>query len=160
MTEKLALDQSLGNRRAVDLDEGLIQSLAVEENFIRDQLLAGAIFATDHHRGIRAADPLDQLFQTNDHWAFPDDFPPRDAVPIQEIRYLHRTLKLRCLFHHQIDLGHGKRLRHIVKSPRAHALHHRLDTPIRRDHYHDRLGLAVRHPLDKNTPVPVGEFHI
>ena len=160
MTEKLALDECLGNGGAVDLDERFVETLAVEENFVRDEFLAGAVLAGNHHRRVGAADPLDQILQAKNRRAFSDDLAPGDAVAVQKIGHLHRALELGGFFHHQIDLGHGKRLRHIIEGPRTHALDHGFHAAIRRDHHHQRLGLAVGHSFYENPPITIGQFHI
>ena len=61
MTEQLALDQLLGDRRAVDLDEGLVLAERVAVDGASDQLLAGAALAGDQHRGVRRRGPAHRV---------------------------------------------------------------------------------------------------
>ncbi len=59
VAEELRLDQLLGNRRAVDLDEPLAAAQAVAVDRARDELLADAALALDQHGRVgrrRAAD--------------------------------------------------------------------------------------------------------
>ena len=55
VAEQLGLDQLLGDRGAVDLDERLARARAVPMDGARDQLLAGSRFPGDEHRGRRRA---------------------------------------------------------------------------------------------------------
>ncbi len=52
VAEELALEQFARDRRAVDADQRPVAPLARLVDGARDQLLAGAGFAGDHHRGV------------------------------------------------------------------------------------------------------------
>src|SRR5205814_9939602 len=52
MAEELGLDQLLGDRRAIHLDESLAAAQAVAMDRTRDQLLADAALAVNEHRRI------------------------------------------------------------------------------------------------------------
>src|SRR5882724_4758832 len=51
VTEQLALDQRLGDRRTVDGDERTIPPVGQVVDRARDELLAGAALTIDQHRG-------------------------------------------------------------------------------------------------------------
>ena len=158
--EKLALDESFRNGRAVHLNERLAAAIACKKNFIGDEFFTSPIFTTDHHRGIRSADPIDQIPKLNDDWAFTDDLSVGNGRPIEIIRHLCSTLEFRSLLQNQIDLHFGEGLLDVIKRPRAHTLDHRLDRPVGRDHHHQWLVLQMRHPLDKDLPVAIRKLHI
>src|SRR5262245_34323763 len=52
VTEQLALDQLLGNRRAVDLDEGSHAAAALRVNRSSDQFLSGPVLAVDQNAAV------------------------------------------------------------------------------------------------------------
>ena len=60
VAEQLALEQRLGQRAAVDLDERAVRALAEPVDRARDQLLAGAALAGDEHGGVARRDLLDR----------------------------------------------------------------------------------------------------
>jgi hypothetical protein len=61
VAEELALDQVVGNGRAVDRDEGLAGPVAVLPDRARHQLLAGAALAGDHDGDVARRDLADDL---------------------------------------------------------------------------------------------------
>ena len=61
MAKELALEQRLGERSAVDLDEGPFLSLAAVVNGSGDELLAGTTLAPHEDRGVGSRDLLDGL---------------------------------------------------------------------------------------------------
>ncbi len=60
VAEELGLEQGLGDRTAVDRDEGLRRPRALRVDRARDELLAGAGLAADQHRRHAARDLVDQ----------------------------------------------------------------------------------------------------
>ena len=52
VAEQLGLDQLLGHRGAVHLDERALAALALQVDLARDELLAGAVLAGDQHPGV------------------------------------------------------------------------------------------------------------
>ena len=66
VAEELALDQVLGDRRAVDLDERLVAARRVLVQRARDELLAGAALAGDEHGGRRVGDALEHGVELED----------------------------------------------------------------------------------------------
>ena len=61
MTKQLAFHQFFGNRRTIERHKIGISTRRLIMQCLRDQLLAGAGFAIDHHRRRRIRDRLDQL---------------------------------------------------------------------------------------------------
>ena len=61
VAEQLALDQPVGDRGAVDGDEGTLAARPQIVDGPRDQLLAGAALAPDQHRDLRHRDATDGL---------------------------------------------------------------------------------------------------
>jgi hypothetical protein len=60
VTEQLALEQRLGERRAVDRDERPVRARTVGVDRGRDQLLARSAFAAKEHRRVGRSDPGDE----------------------------------------------------------------------------------------------------
>ena len=63
IAEELALDEVLGDGRAVQLDEDAVAAQALRVDGARDELLAGAGFAIDQHAAIGGRHELDLLAQ-------------------------------------------------------------------------------------------------
>ena len=60
VAEQLGFEQGVGNRRAVDRDEGLLGAAAVTVDKSRQQLLAGARLAGNQHARVGRGEPLGQ----------------------------------------------------------------------------------------------------
>ena len=156
VAEEFAFDKRLGNGGAVDLDERLVGTLAVEENLVGNKLFTRSIFTADHDRGIRPADAVYEIFQAGNGGTASNDLAASDAFTIEKIRDSDRPLKIGGLLENEVDLRHRKRLRQIIKSPRAHAFDNGFDRAIRRDHHHERLVVRVGKAIDKDAPVAIG----
>ena len=76
VAEELALEQGLGDRRAVDRDEGLVAPRRLRVDGARDHLLAGAALAEQQHRGLELRRALDDL----EHLRSCPARPPRSAA--------------------------------------------------------------------------------
>jgi hypothetical protein len=74
MSEELALEKLLRNRRAVHLDERSVGTPAPSMNRTGDQLLADAGLAPDEHGGGRARHALDEGQDVLQRVAAPDEF--------------------------------------------------------------------------------------
>ena len=61
VTEQLGFEEILGDRGAVDRDEGLVLAQLTSVHVAGHHLLAGAALAGDEHRGVRAGDLLGEL---------------------------------------------------------------------------------------------------
>src|SRR5258706_5349594 len=73
VAEELGLDQLLGDRRAVDLDEGALAPRGEGVHRAGHQLLAGAVLALDEHPAARGRGHRDLLAQVLDQRALADD---------------------------------------------------------------------------------------
>ncbi len=74
MAEKLALDETGGDGRAVDLDERGRASVAQPMDCASDELLARSRLAVDENTGVRAGDRLDEREHLLHGVAVTDDF--------------------------------------------------------------------------------------
>ena len=61
VSKQLDFEQVLGQRAAIDRDEGMMLAIAVEMQPARDQLLACAAFALDEDGAVRVRDLVDQV---------------------------------------------------------------------------------------------------
>ena len=104
VSKKLTLDEGFGNGRAVHLDERFVAAIAIEKNFVGNEFFAGSIFTTDHHRGIRSPDSVDQIAKLNDDRAFADDLAIGNTRPIKKIGHLCSALEFRSLLQDQLNL--------------------------------------------------------
>ena len=86
VAEELALEDALGERRTVDRHEEPVAPVARRVDGARDELLAGAGFALDEHRGGRRRHPRDQREDVPNRGAVADDLVPRPGF--LEIRVL------------------------------------------------------------------------
>ena len=80
VAEQLALDDRLGQRREVDLDEGLRGAAAVVVDRRGDELLADAALAADQHRGVALGDLGDQVVDRLHRLGVADDVRGAEAV--------------------------------------------------------------------------------
>ena len=90
VAEELALDELLGDRGAVDLDEGLVLAARVLVERAGDELLARAALAGDEHRRRRVGDALEDGVELGDaRWSVADDAEaraPRRRTPASRRR--------------------------------------------------------------------------
>ncbi len=73
IAEQFGLDQLLGQRRAVDLDEGPFGTRAVRVHRIGNQFLAGAVVAEHQDVGVAAGHRADQFVELEHLLALPHD---------------------------------------------------------------------------------------
>src|SRR4051794_7585692 len=95
VAEDLALEQRLGNRRAVDRHERERRARAQLVDGLRDQLLAGARLAGDQHRRLRRRRLLDHAIHTADAGAVADD--PSEASLLAQLAAQRAHLAERLL---------------------------------------------------------------
>src|SRR3954471_7029269 len=119
VAEQRALDQSFGKRGAVQLDEWSVAPVALGVNRAREQLLAGAGFAFEQHRGARRRGGGDRLQHAADRRAIADDLP---LVAIlhhlfaKPLILLSQTNDLERLVHSKLELLRADWLRDVVDS--------------------------------------------
>src|SRR6202022_822640 len=73
VTEKLILDERIGNGGTVDRDERPVAARRELMNRAREDLLAGARFPLEKHRRIRRRDALNRLRHLHDPRRLADD---------------------------------------------------------------------------------------
>ena len=159
VAEQFALDQLARDRRHVDGDERPLAALAVIVQRARDELLAGARFARDHHRQIGLRQPRDACGR------FPAS---RGERPIER----ERSSLLLCLgalaaalagesaADDRDQLLQIERLWQIFVSA-ALRRRDRGEDSVLRAHHHDRK--IGTHPLDARQQIEgvlVGQHHI
>ena len=79
VTEQLALEERLGERGAVQLDEWTLRAGRSLVQRVRDQLLAGATLAGDQHGRSARRDLIDDLEDALHRWRDAHDVVGRDA---------------------------------------------------------------------------------
>ena len=63
VSEKFALEECLGDRSAVDCDEGFVTPFALIVDLTRDDLFAGPVFTEQEDSKVRIADASDGGFE-------------------------------------------------------------------------------------------------
>ena len=147
--EELALEEVLGDRGAVDVDERAVGPVAHLVHEPGDELLAGAVLAVDQDAGRRRRDLLDDRAHLFEAGALPDHAPRRVGQAVLE----GLVLALQPVHLEQVADGQEDPvaveglLEEVVGAP-PRGFHRGFDRSVARDH-HDR---QVRPPL-----VEVGE---
>src|SRR5213075_3207980 len=81
VAEELALDERLGNRRAVEVDEGAVRARPVAVEPARDELLAGSGLAQEAYRNLRLHDALHLVEEGAHRGALAYEHPLEGALP-------------------------------------------------------------------------------
>src|SRR6185295_15487487 len=92
VAEELRFDERVGQRRAGDLDEGLLRAQRVVVDGVRDQLLAGPRLAAYQDRRVRSGDLCDLLIHLAYGAAGADDV--REIVSLAQLLPQMRVLRL------------------------------------------------------------------
>jgi hypothetical protein len=121
VAEKLALEQRLGQRRAVHLHQGAGGAPAVEVHEARDLALPGAALAQQQHAGVRGGHLLCGP-QHGPHLVALGDERRGQALD-QAIAAGTRLARLGQAAHAQAHLVHGERLRQVVCGAGLHGGH-------------------------------------
>ena len=142
VTEQFALNEVVGNRRAVYRDEGFRRSVAMLPNRARDQFFARAALARDHHRDIARGHLTDDLKHVLHRRRT-----PHDALAIV-VRVdggfvvadcPHIGVGLEGVFRQRQHFGRIKRLHHIIERPIFHRLDRGLSGAKGRHQHHQLL---------------------
>ena len=140
VAEKLALQQRVGDGRAVERHEGLIAAAAVRVNQLRRQLLAGPGLAGNQHVRVGRRDPLNGLAELLELPAAADQPLPRNQ------RFgghpLHRPHQPR---EHVRDLAVGAAVGDDVVDAGAHRLHGRVTGRIGEHQKQRRVAIGLTH---------------
>ena len=107
VAEQLGFEQGLGDRRAVDRDEGLARPVGLLVDVAGQHLLAGAALAGDQHRGLGAGD----LFGELDH-PLHGRIAPDEGGAVGGDRLQHRGDHLGIGRERDVFLGAGPDRRH------------------------------------------------
>ena len=153
VAEQLALDQLLGNRGAVDLDERPGAPTAQRVDAARDELLAGAVLAVDQHAAVGRRRHRDLLAQLRHHVALADH-----RQPAIDVRAQRAVLRLEPALPHgvaddQDRLLERERLLDEVEGAHLDRAHGRLDVAVPGDHDHRRVDAALAQPRQRRQPV-------
>jgi hypothetical protein len=138
VAEERALGELPRNRGEVDRDERRFRIAGLAVNQPREQLLAGAAFAEDQHRGRQLGDLVHQIDDVARRLARPDDElalglvgdlrGEREDLPVQ-------ILALARVPHQRPQLVVVEVLGDVVIRAMLHRLHGGLDLVDRRDHH-------------------------
>ena len=146
MAEQLGLEQRLGNRRAVDLDERHVALRAARVDGARHQLLAGAGLAGDEHRALRLGDQLGARDHVENRAAAADDAVVIElgvALAQQVAQAGARPLILEGAAGQHQQLVDLERLLQVVARAELHRLDGALDAAVR-GHHDDGRPLRFR----------------
>src|SRR5262245_9088960 len=91
MPEEFALDEFLGNRGAIDLDERRARAVAHEVDIAADKFLAGSAFAVNQNAAVGRRDDRDLLAQRLDRNALADDVEARFQLMPEQVIGLFET---------------------------------------------------------------------
>ena len=145
VTEQLAFEQRLGQRRAGDVHERPGRAIARVVQDLRGEILAGAALAGQQHRRRRACrDLLEQCFQLRDRRAVADD--AVEAVRLrlaraQRAHFAAQAGRFERLLDQQRDFIEVERLVRVVIGARLHRLDRHVDARERRQQNHERVGV-------------------
>ena len=160
---RIELDEVVGDRAAIDRDEGLGAPLALAVDGARDQFLADAGFALDQHRNVGRRRLLGAAQHRQHLRAAGDDVLERQRAGLAALDAAElvgeRALFQRVAERHLKALG-ADRLDHEIDRARAHRRHHVVDAAMRglHDHRHGAAGLA--HPRQHAEAVEIGHDEI
>jgi hypothetical protein len=153
VAEHLALDELVGDGRAIQLDEGLLAPRREGVDGARDQLLAGAALPRDEDAALRGGRHLHQLIDPP-HGSRAADHAVSGAVRHRfEVLLASRKRRLQDAVHDLEEALTRDRLLEEVGRPRAHGLHGVGDGSHARD---DHDGRAWRFALKLPQDVDAG----
>ena len=159
MTKERALQQRLGDRRAIHLHIRPLRALSRVVNGAGDQVLAGTRLPMQQHiRERDGAQLLNRVKYPHHGPALPDKppigLPPRTPDRGQE------SLSFQCISHRGIHIGQLKRLGQVAHRTQPSRFYGRLDVRKRRQHQH-RSGVSALAQLSKaGQAVHLGHAHV
>ena len=150
--EDLALEQRLGNRRAVHRHERERRARTQLVDGLRDELLAGARLAPDENRGGGRRGLLDHAIHRPDARAVADD--PAEApllaqLPPEIAHFAQRLLPLDRLLQQNPQALRVHRLTQVVVGAVLDRLHGALDRPLCRQQDERQVGELVLQSLEE-----------
>ncbi len=163
VAEQDRLHEIVGDRAAIDRDEGLGAPVALAVDGARDQLLADAGLALDQHRDVRRRGLLGAAQHGKHLWAAGDDVLERQRAGLAAFDagklVGERALFQRVAQRHLQPLG-ADRLHHEIDRARAHRRHHIVDAAMRGLHDHRHIAARLAHPRQHAEPVEIGHDEI
>ena len=153
VAEQLALDQLLGNRRAVHLDERRRAAAAQPVDVARHQLLAGAVLTDDEHPPVGRRRHRDLLAQLRHRVALADHLVLRVHLGAQrQVLGFEMPLPQRVA-DHEHRLLERERLLDEVEGAHLDRAHRRLDVAVAGDDHDLRVDLPLAHPRQRRESV-------
>ncbi len=161
VAEQLALDQLARDRRHVDRHERARAPPAVVVQGARDQFLAGAALAVDHHRQIRGRQPRDAAIDLLHRGTAADQRQLLVGVARRRRRGgRHRRRNRQRARDHRQQLLQVERLRQILERAALGRLHRCHQGRLRAHHHHAQLGAHAADARDQIQPVRVRHHHV
>ena len=161
VAEELALEQSLGQRRAGDVHEGPRGPRARVVNHLRGQVLPGAALAGEKHGRGRARRYLaEQFLDPGDDRGVADDAVEAVRLPLARAnrpQFPPQPGGFERLAHQQRDLVQIERLRDVVVGALLHDGNGRLDIGIRGEDDDEDIGVPPTERLQNVEAVRVAE---
>jgi hypothetical protein len=137
VAEELRLDQLLGDRRTVHVDERLVGPAAACVDLARHQLLARPVLARDEYPAVRRRSQLDLLLEIPDGLCVPEDLMGPEGVCSQASVLAFEPRLLECVLHGEEQLVDRERLLDEVEGAELRRPYGGLDGAVTR-HHHDR----------------------
>jgi hypothetical protein len=149
---KFRFQEFLGNGATVDGDERFVLARTVEVDGPRQQLLAGARFASDEHSRVgagRARRSLQHLEQSGG--VSPDVFKPIPLIEAgaQAVDFVNQPHMLQRAGYHQREFVRMHGLGEIIKGAGLHGFHGGLDAAESGQNNHNNLGVVRPHLLEQ-----------
>ena len=163
VSEQLALEQRLRNRRAIDGDERSVIARAERVQRSGEQLLACSALAFEQDRGIRRGRAMELLRDLTELAVLADD--PRRTAPLGQFLFEndvlgeHPALRDRPLDHQQQVIGLDG-LGQKVHRPFAHRGDCILDASVRSHHDHGQIGVQLLRCAKDAEAIANGQLEI
>ena len=155
VAEEGRLDQALGERGAVELDKRFVTTVALVVNGAGEQLLSGARFTLQQHRGAGRSGHGNRLQDPPNRRRVADDLP---FVPelhhflAERLVFAPQAHELQRLVHGQLKLLRTDRLGDVVDRSGLDAGHRVFDAGVSREHNQRDVVPLTRQQLDKLQP--------
>src|SRR6185312_3200910 len=159
VAEKFAFNKVFRHGGAIHANERRAGARAFEIERAGDQFLAGAAFAMDQNRGVRARDFADELADVFHRGAVPEQFVgaafrlllAEETVDAKQLRELFRFAQ------REFDLLVGKGFDDVIERAVLHAFHGGFNTAEARGHDDERFLRALLNRLEQIGAVAIGQ---
>ena len=162
VAEQLGLEQRLGDRRAVDRDEGRARAPGHLVQHLGHEVLAGAALAGDEHRGGGGRDPFHELDQSTHLGRAADDhagLPQRAELAAQPGHLAAHLVALAQPAEQELEPIDVHRLGEEVEGALADRLHRLLDGAEAGEHDEADPGIAPAHLAQQGEAAGAGGHH-